>query len=70
MIEVICNSLGKKVSQAQLRGHYGDLKKLIVAQTGAQSKTVLKKWYMIFKDHVPLVDYEIHDGMNLEFYYQ
>jgi ubiquitin-like protein 5 len=30
---------------------------------------VLKKWYNVFKDHVTLADYEIHDGMNLELYY-
>ena len=33
-------------------------------------KIVLKKWYTIFKDHIALEDYEIHDGMNLELYYQ
>uniref|UniRef100_A0A8C0LGE2 Ubiquitin-like protein 5 n=1 Tax=Canis lupus dingo TaxID=286419 RepID=A0A8C0LGE2_CANLU len=49
----------------------GDLKKLIAAQTGTRwNKIVLKKWYTIFKDHVSLGDYEIHDGMNLELYYQ
>ncbi|XP_045630384.1 ubiquitin-like protein 5 isoform X1 [Ursus americanus] len=49
----------------------GDLKKLIAAQTGTRwNKIVLKKWYTIFKDHVTLGDYEIHDGMNLELYYQ
>uniref|UniRef100_A0A9J8BYQ0 Ubiquitin-like protein 5 n=1 Tax=Cyprinus carpio carpio TaxID=630221 RepID=A0A9J8BYQ0_CYPCA len=49
----------------------GDLKKLISAQTGTRwDKIVLKKWYTIFKDHVSLGDYEIHDGMNLELYYQ
>ncbi|XP_018109136.1 ubiquitin-like protein 5 isoform X2 [Xenopus laevis] len=48
-----------------------DLKKLIAAQTGTRwDKIVLKKWYTIFKDHVSLSDYEIHDGMNLELYYQ
>lgn len=26
--------------------------------------------YTIFKDHISLADYEIHDGMNLELYYQ
>ena len=31
---------------------------------------VLKKWYTIYKDHITLQDYEIHDGMNLELYYQ
>ncbi|XP_052363095.1 ubiquitin-like protein 5, partial [Oncorhynchus keta] len=49
----------------------GDLKKLIAAQTGTRwDKIVLKKWYTIFKDHVSLGDYEIHDGQNLELYYQ
>lgn len=49
----------------------GDLKKLIAAQTGTRwDKIVLKKWYVIYKDHITLEDYEIHDGMNLELYYQ
>ncbi|XP_029419422.1 ubiquitin-like protein 5 isoform X1 [Nannospalax galili] len=80
MIEVVCNDrLGKKV---RVKCKYppkgestddtiGDLKKLIAAQTGTRwNKIVLKKWYTIFKDHVSLGDYEIHDGMNLELYYQ
>jgi ubiquitin-like protein 5 len=29
----------------------------------------LQKWYTVFKDHVTLQDYEIHDGMGLELYY-
>jgi ubiquitin-like protein 5 len=29
----------------------------------------LQKWYSIFKDHITLEDYEIHDGMGLELYY-
>ena len=28
-----------------------------------------EKWYSIFKDHITLEDYEIHDGMGLELYY-
>jgi ubiquitin-like protein 5 len=49
----------------------GDLKKLIAALTGTKAeKIVLKKWYNIFKDQITLADYEIHDGMNLELYYQ
>ncbi|ELU40517.1 ubiquitin domain-containing protein [Rhizoctonia solani AG-1 IA] len=47
----------------------GDLKKLIAAQTGTDaSKIQLKKWYTIYKDHITLSDYEIHDGMSLEMY--
>lgn len=47
----------------------GDLKKLIAAQIGTTSKKIqLKKWASIFKDHITLSDYEIHDGMSLEMY--
>ena len=28
-----------------------------------------QKWYTIYKDHITLADYEIHDGMGLELYY-
>ncbi|XP_053461982.1 ubiquitin-like protein 5 [Nycticebus coucang] len=72
-IEVVCNDhLGKKVSvKCNTDDTTGDLKKLIAAQTGTRwNKIVLKKWYTIFKDQVSLGDYEIHDGMNLELYYQ
>lgn len=73
MIEITCNDrLGKKV-RVKCNGDdtIGDLKKLIAAQTGTRAdKVVLKKWYTIFKDHITLADYEIHDGMNLELYYQ
>jgi ubiquitin-like protein 5 len=49
----------------------GDLKKLIAVQTGTRpEKIVLKKWYLIYKDHITLDDYEIHDGFNFELYYQ
>ncbi|KAI9242885.1 MAG: ubiquitin-related domain-containing protein [Podila humilis] len=72
MIEVVCNDrLGKKV-RVKCNGDdtVGDLKKLIAAQTGTNwEKIVLKKWYNIYKDHITLDDYEIHDGMNIELYY-
>lgn len=73
MIEITCNDrLGKKVRvKCNSDDTIGDLKKLIAAQTGTRwDKIVLKKWYTIFKDHIKLEDYEIHDGMNLELYYQ
>nr|XP_012807421.1 ubiquitin-like protein 5 [Jaculus jaculus] len=73
MIEVVCNNhLEKKVCvKCNTDDTIGDLKKLIAAQTGTSwNKIVLIKWYTIFKDHVSLGDYEIHDGMNLELYYQ
>ncbi|XP_021934305.1 ubiquitin-like protein 5 [Zootermopsis nevadensis] len=73
MLEVTCNDrLGKKVRvKCNPDDTIGDLKKLIAAQTGTRwEKIVLKKWYTVFKDHIKLQDYEIHDGMNLELYYQ
>lgn len=72
MIEITCNDrLGKKIRvKCNEDDTIGDLKKLVAAQTGTRwEKIVLKKWYTIFKDHVTLGDYEIHDGMNLELYY-
>ncbi|XP_027710033.1 ubiquitin-like protein 5 [Vombatus ursinus] len=60
MIKVVCNDrLGKKVHvKCNTDDLIGDLKKLIVAQTGTHwNKIVLKKWYTIFKDHVSLGDY-------------
>eukprot|EP00158_Paraphelidium_tribonemae_P000379 Partr_v1_DN21929_c0_g1_i2_m64356 putative Ubiquitin-like protein len=73
MIEVTCNDrLGKKV---RVKCNEDDtieiLKKLVAAQTGTKwDRIVLKKWHKVFKDHITLSDYEIHDGMNLELYYQ
>uniref|UniRef100_A0A8D2FAC5 Ubiquitin-like protein 5 n=1 Tax=Theropithecus gelada TaxID=9565 RepID=A0A8D2FAC5_THEGE len=65
-MEVVCNDhLGKKVhAKCNTDDTIGDLKKPIAG------RIVLKKWYTIFKDNVSLGDYEIHDGMNLELYYQ
>ncbi|KAF9917567.1 Ubiquitin-like 5 [Modicella reniformis] len=73
MIEIVCNDrLGKKVRvKCNSDDTIGDLKLLISAQTGTdREKIVLKKWYTVYKDHITLDDYEIHDGMNLELYYQ
>jgi ubiquitin-like protein 5 len=48
----------------------GDLKKLVAAQTGTRpEKLRIQKSYNIYKDHITLEDYEIHDGMGLELYY-
>ena len=71
MIEITCNDrLGKKIRvKCSPEDTVGDLKKLIAAQTGTpHEKLVLKKWYTIYKDHITLADYEIHDGMSLEMY--
>ncbi|XP_054986428.1 ubiquitin-like protein 5 [Sorex araneus] len=72
-IKVVCNGqLGKNVRvKCYTDDTIGDLKKLIMAQMGTcWDKIMLKKWNTVFKDHVSLGDYEIHDGMNLELYYQ
>ena len=48
----------------------GDIKKLIAAQTGTRPEKIrLQKWHTVFKDHITLEDYEVHDGANLELYY-
>ncbi|KAF8339370.1 ubiquitin-like protein, partial [Amanita rubescens] len=77
--QVIANDrLGRKVRvKCDPDDTVGDLKKLIAAQTGSDhTKITLKKWhcrlnrdrYTIYKDHITLSDYEIHDGMSLEMY--
>merc|ERR1711879_156658 len=72
MIEVILNDrLGKKIRvKCNEDDTVGDLKKLVAAQTGTKwEKIRIQKWYNIYKDHITLEDYEIHDGMGLELYY-
>uniref|UniRef100_A0A8D0E187 Ubiquitin-like protein 5 n=1 Tax=Salvator merianae TaxID=96440 RepID=A0A8D0E187_SALMN len=69
MIEVVCNDrLGKKVRvKCNSDDTIRDLKKLIAAQTGT-------RWDKIeFSFGIYLNSFcsdEIHDGMNLELYYQ
>ena len=42
-------------------------KKIAAAQLGTRpEKLRIQKWYTIYKDHITLEDYEIHDGMGLE----
>ena len=72
MIEVICNDrLGKKIRvKCNPEDTVGDLKKLLAAQVGTRpEKLRIQKWYTVYKDHISLEDYEIHDGMGLELYY-
>ena len=72
MIEVVLNDrLGKKVRvKCNDDDTIGDLKKLVAAQTGTRADKIrIQKWYNIYKDHITLKDYEIHDGMGLELYY-
>ncbi|VEU39516.1 unnamed protein product [Pseudo-nitzschia multistriata] len=73
MIEVLLNDrLGKKVRvKCNEDDTIGDLKKLAAAQLGTRpEKLKIQKWYTVYKDHISLEDYEIHDGMSLELYYQ
>ena len=70
--QVICNDrLGKKIRvKCNPDDTVGDLKKLLAAQTGTRpEKLRIQKWYTVYKDHITLDDYEIHDGMGLELYY-
>jgi ubiquitin-like protein 5 len=71
MIEVVLNDrLGKKVRvKCNSDDTVGDLKKIIAAQTGTRpEKLRIQKSNIIYKDHIMLSDYEIHDGMGLELY--
>ncbi|XP_069981337.1 LOW QUALITY PROTEIN: ubiquitin-like protein 5 [Penaeus vannamei] len=75
MLEVTCNDrLGKKVRVkiSNPDDTIGDLKKLIAAQTKGTrwDKIVPRSGTRFSKDHITIADYEIHDGMNLELYYQ
>jgi ubiquitin-like protein 5 len=72
MIEIIVNDrLGKKCRvKCNSDDTIGNLKKLIAMRIGtAPEKILLKSWNKIYKDHIELEDYEIHDGMSLEMYY-
>ncbi|GMM29709.1 ubiquitin-like protein [Martiniozyma asiatica (nom. inval.)] len=72
MLQVVCNDrLGKKISVKCLaEDTVGEFKQVLGLQIGVPAeKIVLKKGYMIFKDHITLEDYEIHDGSSLELYY-
>eukprot|EP00606_Chrysophyceae_sp_TOSAG23-5_P001239 GSChrysophyteH2.ASY1.ANO1.1386.1 assembled CDS len=72
MIEVTLNDrVGKKVKvKCNEDDTVGDLKMLAAAQLGTRpEKLRLQKWHTVYKDHITLEDYEIHDGMGLELYY-
>lgn len=72
MIEVEANDrLGKKIKVKCLpTDTIGDLKKILSLQIGTSyEKLILKKGYQVYKDHITLDDYEVHDGFNFELYY-
>ena len=73
MIEVVLNDrVGKKVRvKCNEDDLIGDLKKLAAAQIGTRPEKIrLQKYNTVYKDHITLEDYEIHDGMGIELYYQ
>ncbi|KAK9843545.1 hypothetical protein WJX81_008125 [Elliptochloris bilobata] len=62
--------VGSTLRQPSEDDTIGDLKKLVAAQTGTRPEKIrIQKWYNVYKDHITLADYEIHDGMGLELYY-
>ncbi|KAG8203147.1 ubiquitin-like protein 5 [Candida albicans P57072] len=72
MIEIQANDrLGKKIKLKCLETDtIGDVKKILGLQIGTPpEKIILKKGYQVYKDHITLDDYEIHDGFNFELYY-
>lgn len=69
MLEVILDDrLGKKVRvKCNEDDTIGDLKKLAAAQLGTDwTRIVIKRYYTVYKDHITLEDYEIHDGISLD----
>merc|ERR1711879_1087725 len=72
MIEIYANDrLGTRVRvKCHQEETIGNVKKLIAAQSGHRADKIrLQKWYNVFKAHVTLGDYEIHDGTSLEMHY-
>ncbi|CAN0854168.1 Ubiquitin-like protein 5 [Linum grandiflorum] len=72
MLEVVLNDrLGKKVRvKSNKDDTISDLKKLVAVQTGTKAEKIrIQKLYTIYNDHITLSDYEIHDDMGLERYY-
>ena len=45
------------------------LKNTWITNWYSAEKIILKKGYQVYKDHITLDDYEIHDGFNFELYY-
>ncbi|CCK69790.1 ubiquitin-like protein HUB1 KNAG_0D00370 [Huiozyma naganishii CBS 8797] len=72
MLEVLVNDrLGKKLRVKCLEeDSVGDFKKVVAVQLGVMpGKIVLQKGGVVLKDHITLMDYEVHEGTNLELYY-
>ncbi|WLF80391.1 ubiquitin-like modifier hub1 [Lodderomyces elongisporus] len=72
MIEIQANDrLGKKIRVKCLpTDTIGELKKVLALQIGTPyEKLILRKGHQVYKDHITLDDYEVHDGFNFELYY-
>lgn len=72
MIEVICNDrLGHKVRvKCSPSDTVWDLKRLVSAHTGTRAEKIrLQRAAQVLRDQITLADYEVHDGMGLEMYY-
>jgi ubiquitin-like protein 5 len=72
MIEVYANDrLGNRVRvKCMPSDTIGDFKKLISAHTGTRADKIrLQKGSTVYKDHITLEDYEIHEGSSLDMYY-
>lgn len=72
MIEVICNDrLGRKIKvKCNPDDTIGEFKMVLAAMIGSQpEKIVLKRWHNVFKDHISLEDYEIHNNTSIDLYY-
>ena len=73
MIEITCNDrLGKKCRvKCELQDTIAELKQLVALHIGTPpEKIVLKKGNNVYKDHIDLDTYEIHNGFEFELYYQ
>jgi hypothetical protein len=71
IVVMVNDRLGKK-ERITCREHttVKEFKLLIQQKTGTRSDKIrLQKWHSIMKDPIMLSDYEIHDGMSLEMYY-
>tara|TARA_B100000780_G_C21036919_1_gene415894 strand:+ start:50 stop:982 length:933 start_codon:yes stop_codon:yes gene_type:complete len=71
IVVLVNDRLGKK-ERIPCREHntVGEFKLLIQQKTGTRSDKIrLQKWHSILKDNIMLSDYEVHDGMSLEMYY-
>ena len=71
MKKLIAAQTGTDASKIQLKKwcvpFYG-LPYLHSLLLGISTNSTLPRRYTIYKDHITLADYEIHDGMSLEMY--